>query len=99
MALVQPVNTAQIQAKIDEFAQHFLALEAQAEDLVAFATNLTAANATGGMLVGNDGQPMDAAIMAELQARLNAMGNFVTWATTGGASSPVKYLRSIKRAV
>jgi hypothetical protein len=99
MALVQAVNTAQIQAKIDEFAQHFLALESMAEDLVAFATNLTQANVDNHMLLGNDGQAMDAATMAELQARLQALQNFVTWANTGGNSAPVKYLRGIKRNV
>lgn len=98
MALVNAVNTAQIQAAIDDFAAKFLALEGQAEDLVAFAANLTQANATAGLVQGNDGQAMSAAVLTELQARLNALNSFITYATTG-SPPPVKYLRGVKRAV
>lgn len=95
MALVQPVNVVQVQQKIDDFANQFIALEETAEDLVQFATELTPGNP---MLRALDGTQMADATVAELARRLNAMQGFVTWATTGNPS-PVKFLRSVKRVV
>jgi hypothetical protein len=99
MALVQPVNTAQIQQKIDDFARAFIALESQAQDLVAFNSNLTQANVTAGLLKGDDGLPMTIATLTEMQSRLGALQNFLNYANGGGANSPLNYLHGIKRAV
>lgn len=95
MTLVQPVNTVQIQAKIDEFANSFITLYDLAQDLVAFSANLTSGNT---MVVGLDGQPMNDATMTELRNRINALQTFLTWAVTG-SPSPLVYLRSVKRSV
>jgi hypothetical protein len=96
MALVQPVNTIQIQSKIDDFANGFISLYDLAADLVAFNANLTSANP---MIVGLNGQAMDDATMTELRNRIAALQTFITWATTGGASAPLTYLRNVKRSV
>lgn len=95
MTLVQAVNTAQIQQKIDEFANEFIGLYSLASDLVAFNANMTSANP---MVQGLDGQPMTDPVMNELKARINALQTFLTWANAG-APSPLVYLRSVKRSV
>ena len=64
--------------------------------MLAAAGNLTQANVDAGLLRGDDGGPMSAAVLAELQARLGALQSFVTYANAG-ATSPLKYLRGIKR--
>lgn len=97
MALVQPVNTAQVQQKIDDFANAFIAMYDLAKDLVAFGANLTPANP---LVVGLDGQPMTDAVMTELRARINALQTFIAWADGNGSpTAPLNYLRSVKRAV
>lgn len=99
MALVEAVNTAQVQAAYDDWARQFLEMTERAKQLVAFRAEITPANATAGMLLGNDGAAMPPALITELGSRYGALQNFVTWAETGGASSPVNYLRATKRAV
>jgi hypothetical protein len=96
VALVQPVNTIQIQTKVDDFANGFISLYDLASDLVAFNANLTDNNP---MVVGINGQTMDVATMTELRNRIAALQTFLTWATTGGQSAPLTYLRSVKRSV
>lgn len=97
MALVQAVNTIQVQQKIDDFARNFRELEAAAQDLVAFRAELLD-NANVPLVLGIDGQAMTATVKTELAARLNALNSFVTYANTGNPS-PLAYLRSIKRNV
>jgi hypothetical protein len=99
MAMVIPGNTAQIRAKIDAFAQSFTQLESQAEDLIEFAANLTAQNASDKFLVGLDGLPMTDGVRNELLAQLQTIQGFVNWATTGGAAAPIKKARQLKTTI
>lgn len=98
MALVQPVRTEQIQARIDQFATTFFEMESLAQSLIAFRANLTPANIAAGWLKDDAGAAMPEAVRAELDARLGALQTFVTWANTGNPS-PLAYLRGVKRAV
>lgn len=95
MALVQPVTTEQVQAKIDEFAIIFFDLEQRAQLLVAFRANMAAASPR---LLDDDGTTMEEDVRGELYTRLGALQTFVNWANAG-SPSPLAYLRGVKRAV
>lgn len=99
MTLVQAVNTGQVQARVDDFAERFIALAEQAKQLSKWGVaNLTTANASALMVVGYDEKAMTPTILAELQTRLAAIGTFSAWAEAGNPS-PLDYLRSVKRTV
>lgn len=101
MAMVQPLNTVQIQQPFDAWADEFLGMVERAKQMVAQSADWTAAMATANppLLVGLDNAGMAEPVRANLIAKYAALQNFITWAETGGANSPVNYLRANKRTV
>lgn len=105
MGMITPITLESAQQAFDAFAANFGGLVAQSGDLGDWAAaNLTAANVTNGLLLGNTGQPLTQAQATAIQEMFATIGKFAAWANTANAAlpggvSPVAYFRAQRRMV